>query len=62
MHHQYLDTREAAAYLNLSVSFLTKLRMRSRSDQGPPYVKFGASIVRYRRADLDNWAASREEG
>lgn len=48
------DTRDAAAYVRCSMSFLEKLRCFGG---GPVYVKLGRS-VRYRTADLDNWVAS----
>ena len=50
----YLNTRQAAAYLQISASTLNKLRVYG---DGPPFVKIGRS-VRYRRSDLDVWAAT----
>ena len=46
---RYLATIPAAAYLNVSVSWLTKSRM---DGSGPVHRKFGAS-VRYAVEDLD---------
>jgi len=46
-----LRTREAAAYVGLSYSTLTKLRL---SGNGPRFCKLGAAVV-YDRADLDDW-------
>jgi excisionase family DNA binding protein len=40
----------------LQVSTLTLAAWRSRGE-GPRYVKLGAKMVRYRRADLDAWVA-----
>lgn len=50
-----LDTAEAAEYTRLSKPTLERLRL---TGEGPPYVKLKKS-VRYRRADLDEWLASR---
>jgi predicted DNA-binding transcriptional regulator AlpA len=47
------DTASAARHLNLSTSFLAKLRMRG---QGPRYRKLGRA-VRYAPADLDQYVA-----
>jgi predicted DNA-binding transcriptional regulator AlpA len=51
-----LTTREAAAFLHLSESWLAKARMRG---DGPPYVKIGRSI-RYREATLVQWLKSKQ--
>ena len=48
-----LDTPTAARHLNLSTSFLAKLRMRG---EGPRYRKLGRT-VRYAPADLDQYVA-----
>ncbi len=53
MDREYLTTKEAAARLKVSPSYLAKLRC-SRSD-GPRFAKLGRS-VRYRAGDLDTWA------
>ena len=50
-----LPTPEAATYLRLSKPTLERLRL---TGEGPPYAKLGKA-VRYRRADLDAWLASR---
>lgn len=52
---QFLDTRQAAAYLHHSKSCLEWWRLENR---GPRYFKFGGRI-RYRVSDLDNWLAAR---
>lgn len=49
---EYGNTRQAAAFLNVSVSFLNKARVYGN---GPPYVKFGAN-VRYHKPTLLKWA------
>ena len=53
----YLNTREAAAYLNVSTQFLEIARSRGT---GPPYCKVGRA-VRYRRAGLDEWMITNEK-
>ena len=50
-----LPTPEAATYLRLSKPTLERLRL---TGEGPAYAKLGKA-VRYRRADLDAWLASR---
>ncbi len=47
---EYLNTRQAAAYLGVSRQFLEIARHRGAG--GPEYVKL-ARLVRYRRLDLD---------
>lgn len=51
---EYLDTRAAAEYLDLSPKTLEKLRW---AGGGPVFYKL--SGVRYLRADLDTWRESR---
>jgi excisionase family DNA binding protein len=48
-------TPEAASYLQLSVTYLNKMRV---SGSGPIFVKLGRS-VRYRQVDLEAWIAAR---
>ena len=50
-----MNTKEAAGYVRLGKPTLERFRI---SGDGPAYVKLG-SAVRYRRADLDAWLASR---
>ena len=52
----YFSTREAAHYLGLSVRTLNRYRV---SGDGPVFHRFGGRVVRYRRDDLDGWAAAR---
>lgn len=52
----YLSREEAAAYLRISKAHLAVLACRGG---GPVFVKFSKRMVRYRRCDLDEWAASR---
>lgn len=45
-----LDEKEAAACLAIAVTTLRN--WRSLDGKGPPFVKVGARLVRYRRSDL----------
>ena len=51
----FFDTRRAADYLALSHRTLDGYRV---SGDGPAFHRFG-NRVRYRRSDLDEWAAKR---
>lgn len=51
-----LEPKEAAAALNVSVSWLAKARMRG---DGPPFIKIGRS-VRYSDVSLQQWMRSRQ--
>lgn len=51
-----LTPKEAARYLNLSVSWLAKRRL---AGDGPPYVKLGGA-VRYAEASLQQWMKSQQ--
>ena len=51
----YLDTREAAAWLGLSPKTLERYRV---SGEGPEFQRFG-SRVRYLLTDLEAWASAR---
>ncbi len=53
-----LDEKRLCAELGISPVTATKWRRRA---DGPPFVKIGR-LVRYRRADLDAWIASRTIG
>ena len=50
-----MNTVEAARYVRLGKPTLERFRV---SGEGPRFAKLGGS-VRYRRADLDDWLASR---
>ena len=50
----YLSTNEAAGYLGLSARTLRRYRV---TGEGPVFHRFGTR-VRYRRGDLDAWAAA----
>ena len=51
-----MRTPEAAHYLALAESTLTKMRL---TGDGPPFVKVGPRAVAYRKADLDAWLQAR---
>ena len=51
----FLDTHQAAEYLDHTKSCLESWRGKNR---GPKYFKFGRK-VRYSVADLDKWLAAR---
>jgi predicted DNA-binding transcriptional regulator AlpA len=55
-HTQCMRTPEAARYVALSESTLTKMRLRG---DGPPFIKVGPRAVAYRKADLDAWLEAR---
>jgi hypothetical protein len=50
---RYLDSAEAAAYLNVSRSMLAKRRL---TGDGPSYSKLGKRVI-YALVDLDKWVA-----
>jgi hypothetical protein len=52
---QFVDVRDAAKILNVSASYLNKLRM---TGGGPPFAKFGFH-VRYAVPAILAWAESR---
>lgn len=51
--YTYLSAHEAADYLGLGYSTLAQMRMRK---EGPPHMMMGGR-VKYRRDQLDVWAA-----
>ena len=55
-HHTLLDTKQAAAYLNISPATLHTWRTTKRTII--PYIKLGGKHVRYRLADLDAYIAA----
>lgn len=52
---RWLNTRQAASYIGISHHHLSKLRERRH---GPPYRKFGRTVI-YDRLDLDAFMAER---
>lgn len=55
---RFIDERQLCADLGISSVTATKWRARA---EGPPFIKVGR-LVRYRRADVDAWLASRTIG
>ena len=53
-----MRTPEAAKYVALAESTLTKMRLKT-DGSGPPFVKLGSRAVAYRKADLDRWLEAR---
>ena len=51
-----MRTPEAALYLSLAESTLTKMRLRG---DGPCFIKAGPRAVTYRKTDLDAWLEAR---
>ena len=58
MSASVLRTPDAAKYIGLSPSTLTKMRLRG-GDDTPPFVKLGSRSVGYRVTDLDSWVEAR---
>jgi len=59
-----LNRKEAARYLNalgytIAPQTLAEMASNNNAGKGPPFIKFGWSQVKYRRAELDAWAKSR---
>lgn len=50
-----MDTKNAAAYVGVSVNHLEKMRWKG---SGPRFVKLGAKRVFYFKDDLDVWIRS----
>ncbi|MER9771780.1 DNA-binding protein [Mesorhizobium sp. M0220] len=50
---EYMNTQQAAKYLGFSTQFLEIGRHKG---YGPAYLKY-PQAVKYRRCDLDEWAA-----
>jgi excisionase family DNA binding protein len=51
-----MTTDEVARYLGINKKSLD--RMRGRGD-GPPYVRLTGKLIRYRKADIDDFIESR---
>lgn len=51
-----LTTKEVAEYLDIAISTLMKYRVNRT---GPVYIKLG-QLVRYRKADVDEWLKTKE--
>ena len=55
---KHFRASEAAAYLKISESQLSKLRMKQNRSRGPRFANLAGCIV-YRRIDLDDWIKSK---
>lgn len=55
MTAELLNTKQTADLLGMSMSCLEHWRTVQK---GPPFVRVGPKIVRYRRTDLDLWIES----
>ena len=53
---RFLTTKEAAAYLRVSKSYLDKLRVYGG---GPKFSRLGQRKIVYAKSDLDAWARQR---
>ena len=51
---EWLTTAQVAKWLNVSTRHVENMRQRNG---GPTYVKLGGRLVRYRRSDVEEWAA-----
>lgn len=58
MPNDLMNVREAALYIGLAKQTLDSARSRGDASY-PPYTKLGSKSVRYSKADLDAWLASR---
>jgi len=47
-----LDQKRVATILGISTRTLERYRL---TGLGPPYIKFGGKLVRYRQSDLEAW-------
>jgi predicted DNA-binding transcriptional regulator AlpA len=55
---EYLSQAEAAEFLGFHANTMVKL---AGTGDGPPRIKIGPRLVRYRRAELVAWMESRKE-
>jgi excisionase family DNA binding protein len=54
-----LTVEDAAARLKISKHTLNRWRM---TGEGPPFIKYGPRLVRYREGALEAWADARTRG
>lgn len=59
LRRDYLSAVDVADLVGLSVESLKQMRARA---EGPPYHRVGRRAVRYARADVETWLASRRVG
>lgn len=55
-----LRRKEAAAYLNVSVSYLRRLEGDPKREK-PKVIKLSNNVIRYRVGDLDAWKEARTQ-
>jgi hypothetical protein len=55
---RYINEKQASEFLGIAVKTLQGYRVKGG---GPEYSKFGAKMVRYKMADLINWAEIRKK-
>ena len=55
-HQDSLTPKQAAKYVGISEA---ALRLWRADGKGPRYFRAGEKLVRYRKADLDQWIESR---
>lgn len=53
---EYMTAKQAAAHLNISLSWFYRAVV---ADPSVPQIRMGDRAVRWRRSDLDAWAARR---
>ncbi len=51
-----LTVEDAAARLKISKHTLNRWRV---TGEGPPFIKYGPRLVRYRQSVLEDWASTR---
>ena len=56
---RYLTVKQAAIYLNVSVSWLNKVRVGLCSGESPPWIRLNTRVL-YSRETLDSWMKERE--
>jgi hypothetical protein len=61
---QYLSRKEASALLAkmgfpLAPQTLANLAANNNAGKGPPFVRFGENICRYRKDDIEAWVRSK---
>jgi len=64
MSADWLTRKQAAIYLTsigcaISEGTLTNMAANNNAGRGPPFTRVSWKVIRYNRADLDDWAAKR---
>lgn len=55
-----LNAHEAAAMLSIKPSTLVQYRKAGSKIQGPPFVRFSTSVIRYKLSDILAYIAGKE--